>query len=148
MLGFKEIKAILPQSYPFLMIDKVIEFKKGESLTAVKNITANEWFFTGHSEDSDVLPEILIIEAGAQAALILYYLTMIINKPSNPKYSISKVNARIYDTFKTGDRLIVTAYATKLLSWGGYSEIKIFKDRAMLAKLTMTFSVKQKAYEK
>jgi len=77
MLGFKELRAILPQSYPFLMIDRVIDIKKGESLTAIKNITANEWFFEGKDQGSSVLPETLIIEAAVQAALVLYHVNMV-----------------------------------------------------------------------
>lgn len=49
-LDSNQIARILPQSYPFLMIDRVVDFKKGESLTAIKNITGNEWFFQGRCQ--------------------------------------------------------------------------------------------------
>lgn len=67
-LNSNQIVQILPQSYPFLMIDRVVDFRKGESLTAIKNITGNEWFFDDQSCRSEVFPETLLIEAAAQAA--------------------------------------------------------------------------------
>lgn len=65
MLDTKQLQAILPHAYPFLLIDKVLDYKEGESLTAVKNITANEWPFTGDGEHTDIFPETLLIEAAA-----------------------------------------------------------------------------------
>ena len=66
-----DLTRILPQAYPFLMIDKVIEIKKGKSLVAVKNITGNEWIFQNQYFQLDHLPEPFVIEAAAQAALLL-----------------------------------------------------------------------------
>src|SRR3989338_8135555 len=69
-LNSSQIAAILHQSYPFLMIDRVVDFKKGESLTAIKNITGNEWVFEGQPCQTGVFPETLLIEAAAQAAIL------------------------------------------------------------------------------
>ncbi len=74
MFDDKVIKDILPQSYPFIMIDRIVEFKKGESLTAIKNITGNEWIYEGQNVKNNIFPETLLIEAAAQAALVLYGL--------------------------------------------------------------------------
>ena len=71
-LNSTQIAQILPQSYPFLMIDRVVDFKKGESLTAVKNITGNQWVFEGQPCQTGVFPETLLIEAAAQAAILFY----------------------------------------------------------------------------
>ena len=71
-LDSNQIARILPQSYPFLMIDRVTAFQKGESLTAIKNITGNEWVFDGQSCPTGVFPETLLIEAAAQAAILFY----------------------------------------------------------------------------
>lgn len=88
-LNSNQIAQILPQSYPFLMLDRVVDFKKGESLTAVKNITGNEWVFCspltpfganpepsrrdeGQPCQTGVFPETLLIEAAAQAAILFY----------------------------------------------------------------------------
>ena len=62
-IDLEEILRILPQAPPFVMIDRVVDFKKDESLTAIKNITGNEWVFENHEYPGDVFPETLIIEA-------------------------------------------------------------------------------------
>ncbi|MBI3616986.1 MAG: hypothetical protein HY210_02055 [Candidatus Omnitrophica bacterium] len=67
-LNSNQIAQILPQAYPFLMIDRVADFREGESLTAIKNITGNEWVFEGQSCQTGAFPETLLIEAAAQAA--------------------------------------------------------------------------------
>lgn len=70
MLNIKEIKAILPHRYPFLMIDRVEEVVEGKSAKGYKNITINENFFNGHFPDYPVMPGVLILEALAQMGAI------------------------------------------------------------------------------
>jgi 3-hydroxyacyl-[acyl-carrier-protein] dehydratase len=62
------IRDTLPHRYPFLLVDKVIEVKKGESAIAQKNVSNNEWFFQGHFPNYPVMPGVLILEALAQTA--------------------------------------------------------------------------------
>jgi len=71
IFDYEEIKRILPHRYPFLLIDKIIEYKKDESVVAIKNVTANEQFFAGHFPNKAVMPGVLIMEAMAQAAAVL-----------------------------------------------------------------------------
>jgi len=69
-LGIKEIQKIIPHRYPFLLLDKVEEFEEGKSITAIKNVTMNEYFFQGHFPEEPVMPGVLIIEALAQAGAV------------------------------------------------------------------------------
>jgi 3-hydroxyacyl-[acyl-carrier-protein] dehydratase len=71
-----EIKKYLAHRYPFLLVDKVIDYEVGEWLTAVKNVTINEPFFQGHFPDFPVMPGVLIIEAMAQVTGLLGFKTM------------------------------------------------------------------------
>ena len=71
MIDIERIKQILPHRYPFLMIDRVLDYQAGHSLRAIKNITINEPFFQGHFPQKPVMPGVLIIEALAQAAALL-----------------------------------------------------------------------------
>ena len=71
IVDIERIKQILPHRYPFLMIDRVLDYKAGHSLSAIKNITVNEPFFQGHFPRKPVMPGVLIIEALAQAAALL-----------------------------------------------------------------------------
>ena len=70
-IDIHRIREILPHRYPFLLVDRVIDYKLGESLTAIKNVTSNEPFFQGHFPGRPVFPGVLIIEAMAQASAIL-----------------------------------------------------------------------------
>jgi 3-hydroxyacyl-[acyl-carrier-protein] dehydratase len=72
----REILKYLPHRYPFLMIDRVIDFQAGESLTAIKNITINEPIFTGHFPQSPIFPGVLILEAMAQACALQDFKSM------------------------------------------------------------------------
>jgi 3-hydroxyacyl-[acyl-carrier-protein] dehydratase len=74
-----DIRAILehlPHRYPFLLVDRVLELEKGKRIVAIKNVTINEPYFTGHFPYYPVMPGVLQIEALAQAAGILSFQTM------------------------------------------------------------------------
>lgn len=72
-LDIHEILKILPHRYPLLLIDRVLELKRKESIVAIKNVTINEPFFNGHFPGLPIMPGVLIVEAIAQAggALLL-----------------------------------------------------------------------------
>jgi 3-hydroxyacyl-[acyl-carrier-protein] dehydratase len=67
-LDIGEILAILPHRYPFLLIDRVIDIVRKKRIVAIKNVTVNEPFFTGHFPNYPVMPGVLIVEALAQAS--------------------------------------------------------------------------------
>jgi 3-hydroxyacyl-[acyl-carrier-protein] dehydratase len=70
-MTIEEIKEYLPHRYPFLLIDRVLEFEKDQRILAIKNVTMNEPFFPGHFPHIAVMPGVLVIEAMAQAAAVL-----------------------------------------------------------------------------
>ncbi|MEK7788611.1 MAG: 3-hydroxyacyl-[acyl-carrier-protein] dehydratase FabZ, partial [Planctomycetota bacterium] len=70
MILFEEIRSLLPQKYPFLFIDKVVELEEGKKIVCVKNVSGNEPVFVGHFPDFAIMPGVLIIEAMAQASII------------------------------------------------------------------------------
>lgn len=65
------VSAILPHRYPFLLVDRVIEIQPGRRIVALKNVTVNEPFFTGHFPDRPIMPGVLLCEAVVQAGGIL-----------------------------------------------------------------------------
>ncbi|MDA3931732.1 MAG: 3-hydroxyacyl-ACP dehydratase FabZ [Tenericutes bacterium] len=69
-LNSNQIQEILPHRYPFLLIDRIIEIEPGVSAKAIKNVTVNEHFFTGHFPQEHVMPGVLIVEALAQAGAV------------------------------------------------------------------------------
>ena len=70
-MTIEEIQEYLPHRYPFLLIDRVVEYEKDRRLVAIKNVSANEPFFRGHFPHYMVMPGVLIVEAMAQAAAVL-----------------------------------------------------------------------------
>ena len=75
-MDINEVLQYLPHRYPFLLIDRVLACEPGKTITAVKNVTINEPFFTGHFPNHPIMPGVLIIEALAQTAAILSFRTM------------------------------------------------------------------------
>ncbi|MDR2338231.1 MAG: 3-hydroxyacyl-ACP dehydratase FabZ [Deltaproteobacteria bacterium] len=71
----KEIEELLPHRYPFLLVDKITEFIRGERIVGYKNVTINEPFFTGHFPGNPIMPGVLMIEALAQIGSIFAKLT-------------------------------------------------------------------------
>ncbi len=69
-LSSDEIKQILPHRYPFLLIDKVLDYEPGTSAKAIKCVSGNELFFQGHFPQKQVMPGVLILEALAQTGAI------------------------------------------------------------------------------
>jgi 3-hydroxyacyl-[acyl-carrier-protein] dehydratase len=76
LMDVTEIKRFLAHRYPMLLVDRVIQFESGKSLTAIKNVTINEPFFNGHFPGQPIMPGVLIIEAMAQATGLLGFRTM------------------------------------------------------------------------
>jgi len=79
-LDFEQIKNLIPQRFPFIMIDKILELEPDKYAISMKNITYNDVFFQGHFPENPVMPGALIIEAMAQTAIVLFA----IDKESNP----------------------------------------------------------------
>jgi 3-hydroxyacyl-[acyl-carrier-protein] dehydratase len=75
-LDINQIKQYLPHRYPLLLVDRVLDWESGKSITALKNVTINEEFFNGHFPHKPVMPGVLMIEALAQTAALLSFLTM------------------------------------------------------------------------
>jgi UDP-3-O-[3-hydroxymyristoyl] N-acetylglucosamine deacetylase / 3-hydroxyacyl-[acyl-carrier-protein] dehydratase len=99
------IKRILPHRYPFLLVDKIIDFKMDESVVGVKNVTANEPFFEGHFPGQPVMPGVLILEGMAQTGGILL-LNGIENPDGKLVFFMSIDNAKFRKTVTPGDQLV------------------------------------------
>jgi len=105
-MNINEVKNFLPHRYPFLLIDRVIKFEIGKSLTAIKNVTFNEPQFTGHFPSQPIMPGVLIIEALAQATGILAFKSEVGKPREGQIYMLVGVdNARFKRIVEPGDQL-------------------------------------------
>lgn len=107
-MDINEVMKHLPHRYPFLLVDRVLEFETGKSLRAIKNVTINEPFFQGHFPHVPVMPGVLIMEALAQATGILSFKTTG-NLPTDQSlyYFVGIDKARFRKPVEPGDQLIL-----------------------------------------
>lgn len=105
-LDINQIKQYLPHRYPMLLVDRVLDWESGKSITAIKNVTINEEFFNGHFPHKPVMPGVLMIEALAQTAALLSFLTMG-HKPddSSVVYFVGIDGARFKRPVEPGDQI-------------------------------------------
>ena len=129
-LDFEQIMALLPHRYPFLMIDRVVDYsitEEHKTLRAIKNITFNEPFFQGHFPGKPILPGVLILEAMAQATGILAF-TMV-GKPNDGElyYFAAIDHARFKRPVVPGDQLVL--------------DVEYFKEKRGIASFSGVASV-------
>ncbi|SNY55237.1 3-hydroxyacyl-[acyl-carrier-protein] dehydratase [Arsukibacterium tuosuense] len=126
-LQVQEIMALLPHRYPFLLIDRVLDYTPGESLTALKNVTINEPIFTGHFPGMPIFPGVLILEALAQATGILGFKT-VTERSENELYLFAAIDdARFKKPVVPGDTMILEVKFLKERRnmWKFYGEAKV-----------------------
>ena len=109
-LDINAILRLLPHRYPFLLVDKVLECLPGKSIRALKNVTYNEPYFPGHFPGRPVMPGVIIIEALAQTAGILAFVTAGVTPNEQTRfYFVGIDKARFRKPVEPGDQLVLTA---------------------------------------
>jgi 3-hydroxyacyl-[acyl-carrier-protein] dehydratase len=105
----------LPHRYPFLLVDRVISLEAGKTIRALKNVTMNEPFFTGHFPNRPVMPGVLMIEAMAQTAAILAFATVGIEKLDDDAvfYFAGIDGARFKRPVEPGDQLVMDIFTDR-----------------------------------
>jgi beta-hydroxyacyl-ACP dehydratase FabZ len=136
----EKILKVLPHRYPFLLVDRILEMKKGRSLIAIKNVTYNEPFFLGHFPRLKVMPGVLIVEALAQAGGVLLYHS--IPDPHNKFVFLSKIdNTKFRKPVVPGDQLRLEIELLKLknrfchIKGKAYVEGEVAVEGEMMASL-------------
>ena len=107
-MDIHEILKRLPHRYPFLLVDRVLELDKGKRIKALKNVTMNEPFFTGHFPNRPVMPGVMMLEALAQASAILAFDNLGVLPDDNTVfYFVGIDNARFKKPVEPGDQLVL-----------------------------------------
>ena len=113
-IEIEEIFKYLPHRYPFLLVDRVLDVTKFESIEAIKNVTFNEPFFLGHFPDKPVMPGVLVLEAMAQITGILaFYSYQQVSSDESLYYLVGVDKARFRKPVVPGDQLILSARLTR-----------------------------------
>ena len=147
MILFEEIRSLLPQKYPFLFIDRVVEFDEGKKIVCVKNVSGNEPVFVGHFPDFAIMPGVLIIEAMAQASIILFRKSLSTQQiDKNTVFLLASVNnARFTKPVFPGDQLFIEIIVEKIVSKGAIVQATVKVDEKAVAKASLTFGIADKS---
>ncbi|NOH83077.1 3-hydroxyacyl-ACP dehydratase FabZ [Vibrio genomosp. F6] len=106
-MNITEIQELLPHRYPFLLIDRVVDFEEAKHLTAIKNVSVNEPQFTGHFPQLPVFPGVLILEAMAQATGLLAFKSFGAPSENELYYFASVDKAKFRKPVVPGDQMII-----------------------------------------
>ena len=129
-MDIHQILKQLPHRYPFLLVDRVLEIEKGVRIRALKNVTMNEPFFTGHFPHRPVMPGVLMLEALAQAAALLAFDTLGETPDDKTVYYFAGIDgARFKRPVEPGDQLILDVTLDRMKAG-----IFKFKSRAMVGE--------------
>jgi 3-hydroxyacyl-[acyl-carrier-protein] dehydratase len=142
-LDFEEIKKYVPQRFPFLMIDRVLEIEPGKHAVAIKNISGNDMVFLGHFPDKAIMPGALIIEAMAQTAIILFAVQRERKEGEKPPiYYFGSVKARFLHPAVPGDQLMIRVENVKSLPTGAYVSGEAFVGDKKISVAELVFSIR------
>lgn len=133
-LDIRRIFELLPHRYPFLLVDRVLDYQPKKRLRAIKNVSFNEAFFQGHFPGAPVMPGVLIIEALAQACGLLVHLSHEQNPAVRPLYYLVKIDkARFSKIVSPGDQLLLDVEMKRVVMKMGQFHVRALVDGAEVA---------------
>lgn len=141
LLNFEEVRSLLKQRFPMLMIDSVVSLEPEKSIQAIKNVTGNELQFLGHFPDQAIMPGTLIVEAIGQAASILFSKMAGAGlKPGEFLVLGSINNMRFLRPVAPGDRMEIAVQVLKFVQDLALVEGTVTVDGATVATGTLGFA--------
>ena len=145
-LSIQEILGFLPHRYPFLLIDRIVEFERTKRVVALKNVTINEPFFQGHFPGAPIMPGVLVIEAMAQAGAVL----MLSEMPDREKKLAVFTgidNAKFRRQVVPGDQLRIEVDVLSFRSRAGRMAGKAYIDGKVACEATLTCMIVPRTME-
>ena len=140
----EKIMELLPHRYPFLLVDRVVEFEPGVSLSAIKNVTINEPFFQGHFPGKPIMPGVLILEAMAQATGLLAFSGLIDPSESKLYILVGIDKARFRGQVLPGDQLTLQVSLKRNMRGIGMFDCKALVDDEVVAEAQMMCSEQER----
>jgi 3-hydroxyacyl-[acyl-carrier-protein] dehydratase len=139
-LNIGQIMEYLPHRYPFLLIDRVIEFERARRIVAIKNVTINEPFFNGHFPGYPIMPGVLVVEAMAQAGCILL-LSEVADRENKLVVFTGIERAKFRRPITPGDQLRLEVDVLSFRPRAGRMEGKAYVDGKLACEATLTCAV-------
>ncbi len=144
MFNIQEILSFLPHRYPFLMVDRIVEYTPGERIVGLKNVTINEPFFQGHFPDMPIMPGVLMIEAMAQVGGCLVFEGME-ERDEKLVFFMGIEKARFRKPVRPGDQLRIEMVVDRLKSRVGKLDGKIYVEDQIVCEAKIMFSLVDRA---
>lgn len=144
MFDIQEILGFLPHRFPFLLIDRIIEFERTKRLVAIKNVTINEPFFQGHFPDYPIMPGVLVVEAMAQCGAVIM-LSELPDRESKLAVFTGIERAKFRRPVTPGDQLRIEVNVLSFRTRAGRIEGKAYVDGKLACEAVLTCQVVPRA---
>lgn len=138
-----KIKSVIPHREPFLFIDEIVWVSGTQNLVAIKTLKADEAYFKGHFPGNPLMPGVLIVEAMAQASIILFALDKPEIADSHPNYYLGKVKAEFLNPVFPGARLNIEVQKVKFLNHAAITDTVVKVDSSVAARASLVFSIQK-----
>ncbi len=139
-LDFEQVKAIIPQRFPFLMLDRVVEIEPGVRVVGIKNLTGNEWFYQGHFPKKAITPGAMICEAVAQTGIIFFHLSK--RTQRDVTYLLGSLKIRFVEPVWPGDQMLIEVTPIRLTADAGIFNAQVKVSDRVVAKGEFGMSAK------
>lgn len=140
-----DILGKLPQDYPFVLVDKVLELEEGKRILCQKNLTITEDVFQGHFPDIPLFPGVLIVEAMAQSSIILFKESGGKEVADDQIFVLGSVKSHFSHPVFPGDLLLIEVTVEKLITSAAIVSCEARVNQKRVAKATLTFGVASKS---
>ena len=141
-LDFEDIKRIIPQRFPFLMLDRITEIEPGVRAVGLKNLTGNEWFYQGHFPKRAVTPGAMISEAVAQTGIVFFHHSRADQAEQDITYLLGAIKMRFLEPVWPGDQLRLEVTPVKVTSDAAMLNARVIVEERVVAKGEFLLSAK------
>ena len=139
-IEIEEIMRYLPHRYPFLLVDRIVEYEENRRMVGIKNVSINEPFFQGHFPGSPIMPGVLIIESMAQVGGVLVFKS-IPDRDDKLVFFMAIENAKFRKPVRPGDQLRVEMDIVRIKGRVGKLRGKAYVDGQLVAQGDIMFSL-------
>ena len=140
MYDIQEIMKNLPHRYPFLLVDRIVDYEPGKRIVGLKNVTMNEPFFQGHFPGVPIMPGVLILESMAQVGGFLVFKAQP-DRHTKLVFFMGVENARFRRPVRPGDQLLIEMTVVRVKARVGKLTGKAFVEGQLAAEAEIMFSM-------
>ena len=141
-LDLEAIKQIIPQRFPFLMLDRVVELEPGVRTVGLKNLSGNEWFYQGHFPKRAITPGAMISEAVAQTGIVFFHFSREGDVERDVTYLLGAIRMRFLEPVWPGDQMRMEITPVKVTGQAAILAARVLVDDRVTAKGEFLLSAK------